>query len=133
MSDVAKRAGVHVTSVSLALRNHPSLPPTTRARLCRLAEKMGYRPDPALSALVAYRHRARMAKDQPTLAYVTNWDTQWGWRDHVAAHRMFFEGATAKAVRIHSEIERVCVEKDIRLETRDNRPQAVIYDDGLQR
>ncbi len=105
MSDVAKRAGVHVTSVSLALRNHPSLPPTTRARLCRLAEKMGYRPDPALSALVAYRHRARMAKDQPTLAYVTNWDTQWGWRDHVAAHRMFFEGATAKAALLGYRLE----------------------------
>jgi len=105
MGDVAKRAGVHVTTVSLALRNHASLPPATRDRLRRLAEKMGYRPDPALSALVAYRHRARLAKDQPTLAYVTNWDTQWGWREHVAAHRMFFEGATAKAALLGYRLE----------------------------
>ncbi len=104
MGDVAKRAGVHVTTVSLALRNHPSLPPATRGRLQRLAAKMGYAPDPALSALVAYRHRVHPRKDRPTLAYVTHWDTCWGWKEH-AAHRMFFEGATEKAALLGYQLE----------------------------
>ena len=55
MKDVAKEAGVHQTTVSLALRNHPSLPKSTRDRIQELAHSMGYRPDPAISAIAAQR------------------------------------------------------------------------------
>ena len=30
---IAARAGVHITTVSLALKDHPSLPETTRQRI----------------------------------------------------------------------------------------------------
>ncbi len=96
LSDVAKKAGVHVTTVSLALRNHPRLPLTTRERIKALAEKLGYRPDPFLQALVAYRGKTTPRRNPPTLAYVTNWDTRWGWKK-VTAHPDFFAGALAKA------------------------------------
>ncbi len=62
MAHVAKRAGVHVTTVSLALRNHPSLPEHTKERIRALAAEMGYRPDPSLRALMAYRKRQRHAR-----------------------------------------------------------------------
>src|SRR5208282_2052451 len=101
---VARTAGVHVTTVSLALRDHPSLPMRTRERLQRLARQMGYVPDPALSALVAYRHGSRPRKDQPTLAYVTHWDSALGWKES-PAHRDFHEGATAKACGIGYQLE----------------------------
>ena len=104
MADIAKRAGVHVTTVSLALRNHPSLPLATRERLQKLARQMGYQPDPALSALVAYRHRTRTRKDKPTLAYVTHWQTPWGWKNS-PAHREFFEGASEKASLLGYQLE----------------------------
>ena len=55
LADIAVRAEVHVTTVSLALRNHPRLPAQTRERIQELAKKMGYVPDPFLRALVAYR------------------------------------------------------------------------------
>ncbi len=96
LADVAKKAGVHVTTVSLALRNHPRLPEATRARIKKLADKMGYRPDPFLQALVAYRGKTTPRRNPPTLAYVTNWDTRWGWKK-VTAHPDFFAGAEAKA------------------------------------
>lgn len=96
LSDVAKKAGVHVTTVSLALRNHPRLPLATRERIKALAEKLGYRPDPFLQALVAYRGKTTPRRNPPTLAYVTNWDTRWGWKK-VTAHPDFFAGALAKA------------------------------------
>ncbi|MEM6820363.1 MAG: LacI family DNA-binding transcriptional regulator [Verrucomicrobiota bacterium] len=51
LRDIAKKGGVSATTVSLALRDHPSIPDNTRRRLKALAEKMGYRPDPLLSAL----------------------------------------------------------------------------------
>ena len=96
LADIAERAGVHVTTVSLALRNHPRLPEATRLRLQKLAADMGYAPDPFLRALVAYRGRVMPRRHPPTLAYVTNWATCWGWR-HATAHAEFFAGAEAKA------------------------------------
>lgn len=96
LADVAKKAEVHVTTVSLALRNHPRLPQTTRDRIQKLATKMGYRPDPFLQALVAYRGKTMARRNPPTLAYVTNWNTRLGWQK-VTAHPQFYAGALAKA------------------------------------
>jgi len=99
LSDVALKAGVHVTTVSLALRNHPRLPETTRRRIQGLAQEMGYTPDPLLRALVAYRGQIMPRRNPPTLAYVTNWTTRWGWKA-ATAHSDFFAGAEAKAKEI---------------------------------
>src|ERR1035437_9617752 len=96
LADVARKAGVHVTTVSLALRNHPRLPPHTRERIQALAKRLGYAPDPMLRALVAYRGKVMLRQNPPTLAYVTNWNTRWGWKK-VTAHPDFFAGALAKA------------------------------------
>ncbi len=96
LADVALRADVHVTTVSLALRNHPRLPAATRERIQALAKKMGYAPDPFLRALVAYRGKMMPRRNPPTLAYVTNWNTRWGWK-RVTAHPDFYAGAERKA------------------------------------
>jgi len=103
-ADVARRAGVHSTTVSLALRNHPSLPPETRQRLQALAEKMGYRPDPDLRSLMIYRRRMAPGKTTATIAYVTNWESKWGWKD-APAHEQFFAGASAKAPQLGYRLE----------------------------
>lgn len=59
LTDIARVAGVHHTTVSMALRNRPELPLATRERIREIADKMGYRPDPVLGALRAYRHKRR--------------------------------------------------------------------------
>ena len=41
LADIADQAGVHVTTVSLALRDHPSIPPATRARIRAVAREFG--------------------------------------------------------------------------------------------
>ncbi|HEY8994478.1 MAG TPA: LacI family DNA-binding transcriptional regulator [Lacunisphaera sp.] len=104
LSDIAKKAGVHVTTVSLAMRNHPRLPESTRQRIQALARQMGYTPDPLLRALVAYRGGVIERRNTPTLAYVTNWATRWGWK-HVTAHPDFYEGALAKAKELGYVLE----------------------------
>lgn len=68
MTDVAREGNVHQTTVSLALRNDPRLPAATRARIRELAERMGYRPDPMLSALNFYRTSRAEAKARPSMA-----------------------------------------------------------------
>lgn len=68
--DIAERAGVHFTTVSLALRNSPTLPEATRQRIQNLAMEMGYRPDPMLSALQAYRKTVRTAGHEGAIAWI---------------------------------------------------------------
>lgn len=104
LSDIAKQAGVHVTTVSLALRNHPRLPEHTRTRIQAIAKELGYQPDPVLQALVAYRGKVMARRNPPTLAYLTNWDTRLGWQN-VTAHPEFYAGAQAKAKELGFTLE----------------------------
>ena len=69
MGDVARYAGVHQTTVSRALRNDPRLPAATCGRIQRIAEKMGYRPHPLVSALVALRRARHPPRYHATLGY----------------------------------------------------------------
>lgn len=103
-AEIARKAGVHATTVSMALRNHPSIPLETRQRLQSLAGVMGYKPDPALRALMAYRSRINPRRATSTLAYVTNWTSRWGWKNS-PAHADFFEGATRKAEELGFTLE----------------------------
>jgi len=104
LADIAKADGTHVTTVSLALRNSTRLPEKTRTRIQKLAEQMGYRPDPVLHALISYRTRIRSKQDQQTIAYVTNWTTRWGWKD-VTAHPDFFKGAQRASEALGHKLE----------------------------
>jgi LacI family transcriptional regulator len=104
LADIAARAKVHVTTVSLALRNHPRLPLATRERIQNLATKLGYTPDPFMRALVAYRSKVMPRRNPPTLAYVTNWKTRWGWKK-VTAHPDFYLGAERKARELGYNLE----------------------------
>lgn len=70
LKHVAARAGVHPTTVSMALRNHPEIPAHTRQRLKELAAEMGYRPDPMLAALNAYRIAGYRKSFQGVVAWI---------------------------------------------------------------
>lgn len=72
LRQVAKRAGVHLSTVSLALRDDQKLPEATRRKLQKLAREMGYVPDAAMSALCAYRNAVRPRAVQSGLAYLTD-------------------------------------------------------------
>jgi DNA-binding LacI/PurR family transcriptional regulator len=68
---VAAHAGVSSTTVSLALRGNPRIPAETRARVQRIADELGYRPDPQLAKLM-YRLRNGQAPGfQSTIAALT--------------------------------------------------------------
>jgi LacI family transcriptional regulator len=60
---------------------------------------MGYAPDPFLRALIAYRGNVLTRKNPPSLAYITNWTSRWGWKK-VTAHPEFYLGAQAKAAEL---------------------------------
>lgn len=51
LTEVAKRAGVHLSTVSRALSSDPRIGAETVDRIRLLADEMGYEPDPAAAAL----------------------------------------------------------------------------------
>ena len=72
IKDVAKVAGVHFTTVSLALRDHPSLPATTRQRIHDIADRMGYVRNPVFAALTHFHLRGRVRAVAPRIGYLVN-------------------------------------------------------------
>lgn len=105
-SDIARAAGVHNTTVSLALRNSRLIPETTRERIQAIARSMGYQPDPALRALAAYRNSCREHRNTEALAYVTNWETKWGW-SNFPEHQAHYAGARRKATELGYNLEHI--------------------------
>ena len=81
MRDVARLVGVHASTVSLALRDHPSIPPATRERVRRAAERLGYQAHPLVSALMSFRRSARGGPRHTTLAFVTTSRPTNAWRE----------------------------------------------------
>jgi DNA-binding LacI/PurR family transcriptional regulator len=73
--DIASIAGLSHVAVSLALRGHRSIPAETRERIEEIAKKIGYRPDPALQALMVYRRGAKPSHYQGTLAWINNYQS----------------------------------------------------------
>ena len=63
---IARLANVCPMTVSLALRNHNKISLATRVRIQRLAEKVGYRPDPTVVKLMHHLRTER--RDRPSTA-----------------------------------------------------------------
>lgn len=72
MKQIAERAGVHVSTVSLALRNSPKLASATRERIRKLANEMGYKPNPMVVALMQQRRRRTPSQFHGIIAFITH-------------------------------------------------------------
>ncbi|MDP0499361.1 MAG: LacI family DNA-binding transcriptional regulator [Verrucomicrobiota bacterium JB022] len=78
--DIAGKTGYHYTTVSLALRDHPSIPEATREKIKEAAEELNYRRDPVLSALMAHRQQsARQGMPRSSLGWVQDPQAQTPW------------------------------------------------------
>lgn len=105
MREVADAAGVHFTTVSRALRNHPGLPAETRERIQKLAAQMGYNPDPILSALNNYRvAQRRIVSYQGTIAWLDGFPDPKAMQ-RVPALQQLYEAACQRATELGYKLE----------------------------
>jgi len=102
--DIALRAKLDRSTVSLALRNHPSIQLKTRKRIQAIAEELGYSPDPMLAALASYRNKVQPASYHGTLAWLSNSAFGYDWR--AKAHfRDYFAAAAQRAKTFGYNVE----------------------------
>ena len=91
-------------TVSLALRNHPDISKTTAEKVRRVAESLGYRPDPEINRLMTYLRQSREARSDIVLAFLDPWprDPSIPDRYHL---KLLHEGASQRAQELGFRID----------------------------
>lgn len=87
---------MHVSTAWRALKNDTYVATGRRAEIRAIAKRLGYTPDPMLSALSNYRRKLQPPAYRSTLAWVSNFPTRRAWQalPHI---RAYHEGALAFA------------------------------------
>lgn len=97
LQDVALAAGVSHMTVSRVLHGTQVVKPSTVQRVREAVQKLGYRPDPALSALSTYRRKSG-GKGLKSIVALIDCDKSWHSRE-------LFAGAAAEASLLGYECE----------------------------
>jgi DNA-binding LacI/PurR family transcriptional regulator len=98
LAEIAKRAGVSVMTVSRALRKQSNISPGTQKKIQDIADQLGYRPNPLVSALMTYRRAAKPVQSHVSLGFITNFPTRDGWKVS-RLYQNFFDGVAEAADR----------------------------------
>ena len=96
LAAIAREAGVSRMTVSRVLRNAGYIAAETRARVLAAVEKLGYRPNPMVSALMTQIHHGKLSHQDNVIAYLTHSAVRDAWRIN-ETYCQFFEGASARA------------------------------------
>lgn len=84
MREVACRANVSTSTVSLALRDSPLVAEETRARIQAVAASLRYKTHPLVAAHMRSRRKPGAGVSAPVLAIVGTQRRRHGWRDNRA-------------------------------------------------
>lgn len=82
ITDIAKKLGVHASTVSLALNNSPKISEATKKKVHQTAVEMGYQINPYVAALMSSIRSGKIPDNPPTLAFITSSETAGRWRDN---------------------------------------------------
>ncbi len=91
-------------TVSRALRGDRSIPPATRDRIRAVADRLGYRPNPLVSALMTNLRRTRPDTAPTTLAYITAYAPDSEWAGYGFTSQMH-AGAELRAAELGFKLE----------------------------
>lgn len=107
-ADIAKELGLDRSTVSKALKGDPAISEGTRKAVRALAERMGFRPDPMLSALAHYRKKDP-SPYRSTIAWVYNYPKSTDMSLY-AGHGDYFRGASTRCRELGYHLEPVWID-----------------------
>ncbi len=111
LKDVAHETGYHITTISLALRGHSSIPAVTRQRIEGVAQRMGYRRNPVFHALSRFRQQGCVRAPSPRIAYLENFGAGSG-RHRSPPLQAILDGARRQAELLGYQLEPLAVGED---------------------
>lgn len=101
---IAKLAKVSPATVSMVLRNSPKIPAATKARVRRIAEQIGYKPDAKVAELMRHLSLSRAPHDQACLGVVSLYEDPRPWEKSLHMRR-FYEASTERAATLGYRLE----------------------------
>jgi DNA-binding LacI/PurR family transcriptional regulator len=104
MVEIAHRLQVASSTVSRALRGDPRIGAELRGRVRAVADDLGYRPNPLVSALMANRRRRGSAGAVDVIALLTDYGGREDWRTKDVC-RWEFDGIQRRARELGFRIE----------------------------
>ena len=111
LKDVAREAGYHITTISLALREHSSIPKETRVRIQEVANRLGYQRNPVFYALSRFREQGCVRGPAPRIAYLENFGASSG-RSRLPPLQAILDGAQRQAELLGYQLEPLTVGED---------------------
>ena len=111
LKDVAREAGYHITTISLALRGQPSIPLETRQRIQEIATRLGYQRNPVFYALSRFREQGCVRGPAPRIAYLENFGAGSG-RTRPAHLQAILDGAERQAELLGYQLEALAIGED---------------------
>ncbi len=105
LGDIARAAGLSTVAVSFAMRNKPGVSKQTRTRVQRIAQKLGYAPDPRITSWM-HKMRESKAKDLLPLAWLNSMPEKEAW-EKMEYLSPYLEGARARALELGYRIENI--------------------------
>ena len=113
LKDVAKESGYHITTISLALREHPSIPEATRQRIKEVAQRLGYERNPVFHALSRFRQQGCVCAPAPRIAYLENYKVGQGHDGKRPPYmQAIFDGARRQAELFGYQLDPLAVGED---------------------
>lgn len=106
MEDVARESGVAISTVSRALRDDHRIGAVTRERIKGVAQRLGYRPNPMVAALMSHVRAAHPPAASCNLAWLDFAADPERWRRQ-PVQRAFYTGANARASGASYVLERI--------------------------
>jgi DNA-binding LacI/PurR family transcriptional regulator len=112
LRQIAARMGVSHVTVSIALRDGPRVSPAMREKIKKVAEEMGYTPDPMLHALAAYRTSKSVQSIKSAVAWINGWQKP----EELRGYRefdLYWEGASTCAAKFGYRLEEFFINKQM--------------------
>jgi LacI family transcriptional regulator len=96
LREIAERTGVSRMAVSLALRGKSGVADATRKKILKVAQELGYEPDPEVARLLSHIRAKKSVATKACLALLTSGATPQDWKRYLT-ERKYVEGAHSRA------------------------------------
>ncbi len=104
LREIARSIGLSHTTVSLSLRNDPSIPAATRERVRVAADRLGYRSNVLVSTLMTQVRLKHQKAAPEVIAFLSGGASAHDWQQHSACVG-FYEGARRQAPKLGMRVE----------------------------
>jgi len=112
LRDIARAVGVSHVTVSLALRHDPRISEGRQREVEQAAARLGYRPDPMLSSLSAYRQSKRPVTIRSAIAWLNQWENPKQLRRYHEFNN-YWRGAEEVAARLGYHLEEFVLDREM--------------------